>query len=101
MRGGRASSRRKGRTFRGTAIIRNQRGLHARAAAVFVKVAGTFDVEVSVSKGDLTVSGHSILGLMMLAAASGNALELIATGPDAKQAVAALTALIENMFEDH
>ncbi len=99
MRGGRASSRRKGRTFRGTAIIRNQRGLHARAAARIVKLAGTFDVDVSVSKGNLTGSGQSILGLMMLAAASGNALELIATGPDAEQAVAALTALIENMFE--
>ncbi len=101
MRGGRASSRRKGRTFRGTAIIHNQRGLHARAAARFVKLAGTFDVDVSVSKGDLTVSGHSILGLMMLAAVSGSALELIAIGPDAEQAVAALTALVENRFEEH
>lgn len=101
MRGGEASTRRQGRTSRGTAIIRNQRGLHARAAARFVKLAGTFDVDVSVSKGDLTVSGHSILGLMMLAAASGSAVELIATGPDAKQAVAALTALIENRFEEH
>ena len=101
MRDGQASSRRQGHTFRGTAIIRNQRGLHARAAARFVKLAGAFDVDVSVSKGDLTVSGHSILGLMMLAGASGSALELIATGPDAKQAVAALTALIENRFEEH
>ena len=97
----RAPTPRAGATARGTAGVRTQRGLHARAAARFVKLAGTFDVEVSVSKGDLTVSGHSILGLMMLAAASGSAVELVATGPDAKQAVAALTALIENMFEEH
>ncbi len=101
MRGGEASTRRQGRTSRSNAIIRNQRGLHARAAARFVKLAGTFDVDISVIKGDQTVSGHSILGLMMLAGASGGTLELIATGPDAKQAVAALTALIENRFEEH
>jgi len=101
MRGIKASFRRKKRTCKGTATIRNQRGLHARAAARFVKLAGTFDADVSVSRGDVTVSGHSILGLMMLAAASGSEIEVLATGADARQAVDALTALVENRFEEH
>ena len=61
MRGGEASTRRQGRTSRGTAIIRNQRGLHARAAARVAQLAGTFDGDVTASTGDHTVAGHSML----------------------------------------
>ena len=50
------------------AVIRNQRGLHARAAAKFVKLVGQFDADIRVSRAGQTVSGHSIMGLMMLAA---------------------------------
>ena len=56
--------------------IVNQRGLHARAAAKFVKMASTFDAEVVVSKDGVEVSGQSIMGLMMLAAATGSEIEL-------------------------
>jgi phosphocarrier protein len=82
------------------ATICNQRGLHARAAARFVKTAGLFDAEVSVRKNGTEVSGRSIMGLMMLAAAPGAVIELVATGPQAKAAVTALANLIECKFDE-
>lgn len=80
--------------------ICNQRGLHARAAARFVKTAGQFDAEVVVRKNGTEVSGRSIMGLMMLAAAPGTVIELAATGPQAEAAVTALTKLIECKFDE-
>ena len=85
---------------RRVATICNQRGLHARAAARFVKTAGQFDAEVVVRKNGTEVSGRSILGLMMLAAAPGTVIELAATGPQAEAAVTALTKLIECKFDE-
>ena len=78
----------------------NGRGLHARAAAKFVKLAGVFEAEVVVAKRDTEVSGSSIMGLMMLAAAPGCELEVRATGASAEEAVAALAALIANGFDE-
>jgi phosphocarrier protein len=83
-----------------TVTIQNQRGLHARASAKFVKVAGAYDAEVLVRKNDTEVSGCSIMGLMMLAAAPGSEIELRATGPAAEEAVNALTALIISKFDE-
>jgi phosphocarrier protein len=80
--------------------IVNQRGLHARAAAKFVKLAGTFRAEITVAKKDIEVSGSSIMGLMMLAAAPGCGLELRASGPGAAQAVSALAELVANRFDE-
>ena len=80
--------------------IVNRKGLHARAAARFVKLAGTFDAEISVAKRDAIVSGLSIMGLMMLAAAPGCPLELRATGRAANEALAALAALVERKFDE-
>ncbi|WP_282604427.1 HPr family phosphocarrier protein [Pelagibius sp. Alg239-R121] len=80
--------------------IQNQRGLHARASAKFVKVAGAFDAEVLVRKNDTEVSGCSIMGLMMLAASPGSQIELRATGPAAEEVVNALTALIVSKFDE-
>ncbi len=80
--------------------IINSRGLHARAAAKFVRLASTFNAEVTVIKNDTEVSGSSIMGLMMLAAAPGCALELHARGPAASAAVVALADLIANRFEE-
>jgi phosphocarrier protein HPr len=82
------------------ATICNQRGLHARAAARFVKTAGLFDADVRVRKNGTDVSGRSILGLMMLAAAPGTVIELAATGPQAEAAVTALAKLIECKFDE-
>lgn len=80
------------------ATIANRRGLHARAAAKFVKLAGQFEAEVLVVKRGMEVSGLSIMGLMMLAAGPGCTIELKGRGKDAVQAVQALVELIEAKF---
>ncbi len=85
---------------RAVVTIVNERGLHARAAAKFVKLAGTFDAEVKVIKNGTAVSASSILGLMMLAAAPGCEVELRARGPAAAAAVEALTELIAKKFDE-
>lgn len=80
--------------------ILNQRGLHARAAAKFVKLADQFVAEVTVVKGDMSVSGRSIMGLMMLAAAPGTDIEIRAKGQDAAAAIAAIADLIARKFDE-
>jgi phosphocarrier protein HPr len=87
-------------SVRGRVIICNPRGLHARAAAKLVKLAGAFDAEVTVRANGSEVPGSSIMGLMMLAAATGCELEIQATGPDAIAAVEALIALVEHGFDE-
>lgn len=81
-------------------VIRNQRGLHARAAAKFVKTAEAFDARVTVVKDDSEVQGTSIMGLMMLAAAPGTEITLRATGTEREAALDALVALIERKFDE-
>jgi phosphocarrier protein len=83
-----------------TVRICNPRGLHARAAAKFVKSAGTFAAEVTVSREGNNVSGLSIMGLMMLAAANGSEIEIRATGADAAAASDALCKLVEAGFDE-
>ena len=94
----RNTARDGGGTIRRQATILNTRGLHARAAAKFAKAAGDFDAVVTVCRGDQTVSGLSIMGLMMLAASPGSELTLEATGPEADAALDALEALIMDKF---
>jgi phosphocarrier protein len=81
-------------------VIENQRGLHARAAAKFVKLVGGFDADVSVRKDGQIVSGSSIMGLMMLAAGAGSEIELVASGRQAKEAVDGLVRLVANRFDE-
>ena len=95
-----ASSGSRGTVAGRTAVIRNQRGLHARAAAKMVETANRFDAEITVSKGGLEVSGRSILGLMMLAAAPDSEIRLSARGAGAEEAVEALCRLVEEKFEE-
>lgn len=83
-----------------TVTIVNARGLHARAAAKFVKAAAEFDAQVEVVKDDDAVAGTSILGLMMLAAGIGTTLLLRASGPAAEAAADALAALIARGFDE-
>jgi phosphocarrier protein len=78
--------------------ITNRRGLHARASAKFVTLASGFDAEVLVSHDGSSVTGTSIMGLMMLAAAMGDEIEISATGPDAEAAVAKLAGLVLDKF---
>ncbi len=85
---------------RTTVTIVNERGLYARAAAKFVKLAGAFEAEVTVVKNGTEVPGSSILGLMMLAAAPGCELELRAHGPAAHAVIGALRELVEKKFDE-
>ncbi len=93
--GGRAAG-----PLRTVLAIVNKRGLHARAAAKFVKCAEAHEAQIWVSRLDMRVSGLSIMGLMMLAAAPGCKVTVEASGPAAAAAMAALTALVEGGFHE-
>ena len=84
--------------LRRTLAIANKRGLHARAAAKFVRTVGQFDASVRVAFKGQEVSGLSIMGLMMLAAGIGSTIELTCSGPQATEAMAALSTLVESKF---
>jgi len=80
--------------------IVNKRGLHARASAKFVKLASSFEAEVRVSKDGQTVDARSIMGLMMLAAGPGSAIEIEAEGSEAVAALDALVELVSRRFDE-
>ena len=80
--------------------IRNQRGLHARAAAKFVKLANDFEADIQVRRGELSANGRSIMGLMMLAAGPGTTITVEATGPQAAEVIEALAALVTGRFTE-
>ena len=79
-------------------IIQNKKGLHARAAASFVKSIEGLDANVFVSRTGQEVGGDSIMGLMMLAASKGTTIHIRATGSDAKKALDTLTLLVDAKF---
>ncbi len=81
-----------------TLPIANKRGLHARAAAKFVRTVGQYDASVRVAFKGQEVSGLSIMGLMMLAAGIGSSIELTCSGRQAMEAMVALSALVEGKF---
>ena len=81
-----------------TVIISNRLGLHARAAAKFVRVAAGFTAEINVQSGRRKVSGKSIMGIMMLAAGRGAEILISADGPDEAAAIAALETLVNDRF---
>ena len=78
----------------------NQAGLHARPAALLVKLAGSFSSAIHVEKEGLQVNGKSIMGVLMLAAERGSTLRFSAAGDDAEEALQALTALVNRGFEE-
>jgi len=78
--------------------IVNKHGLHARPAAEMVKVASKFKADITISRDDLEVNGKSIMGVMMLAAEYGAIITLRATGPDADDALDALSSLVASRF---
>ena len=80
--------------------IVNQRGLHARASAKFVKCAEGFDADITVSRDGLSVPGTSLMGLMMLGAAMGTSIIVSAAGPQAEAALVGLAALVASKFEE-
>ena len=83
-----------------TVEIVNERGLHARASAKFVKLAAAFDAEVTVTRDGTTVDARSIMGLMMLAAGLGSTIEIPADGPEAQPALDALVELVQGRFDE-
>ena len=80
--------------------IVNERGLHARAAAKFVSLVGTFQSAVTVSKDGVSVAGGSILGLMTLSASLGSAIDVAVEGPDEAVAADAIDALVSSGFDE-
>lgn len=78
--------------------IINELGLHARPAAMFVKLANEFSCEITVEKGQEQVNGKSIMGIMMLAAGKGSKIKVTAEGPDAQEAIIEIEKLIQSKF---
>ena len=81
-----------------TLKIVNEKGLHARASAKFVEVVEAHDAEAMVAKDGLSVSGDSIMGLLMLAASRGTTIEVRTSGAEADKLASALTALVAARF---
>jgi phosphocarrier protein len=79
-------------------VIQNELGLHLRAAAAFVKVADRFQSDITMFRDEDEANGKSIIALVTLAASRGTAVRIVADGPDADEAVAALTHLIQVDF---
>src|SRR5690606_15319460 len=90
-------SAKDGRIVRDLVIV-NQRGLHARASAKFVQVAGAYRASVAVEKDGMKVGGTSIMGLMMLAASPGCSIRVTTRGPEAGKAMAAIEDLVATRF---
>jgi phosphocarrier protein len=80
--------------------IVNELGLHARPAAAFVKIAGAYRAQISVSRDDMVVNGKSIMGVMTLAAEPGSELVIRAEGADAQAAADALAELVAKGFHE-
>ncbi|WP_336979445.1 HPr family phosphocarrier protein [Brevundimonas nasdae] len=87
-------------TVTATLNICNTRGLHARASAKFVKLASSFESEIHVTRDGVTVDARSIMGLLMLGAGIGCSIEVSADGPDAEEAMEALTDLVARKFDE-
>ncbi|MFW5450609.1 MAG: HPr family phosphocarrier protein [Methylophagaceae bacterium] len=83
-----------------TFTIINKLGLHARAAAKLVTTASQFEADIQITKGERTVNGKSIMGLMMLAAAKGTKITVCANGDDAQHAIQSIELLINDYFEE-
>ena len=79
-------------------VVKNEYGIHARPAALFVKKAGEFESEIKVEKGGVEVSGKSIMGLLTLESPKGSTLKITAVGPDAERALDALQELFDHRF---
>ena len=81
-------------------LVTNQLGMHARAAARFVKTAARYEAVVTVTRGETTIDGKSILGLLFLAAAKGSRLRIHTSGREAGPALEALTRLVQDGIGD-
>jgi phosphocarrier protein HPr len=89
-----------GKEWEAEVQVVNRAGMHARPAAMLVKLAGSFTANIHVEKDGLQVNGKSIMGVLMLAAEQGSTLRFIAVGEDAEEAIDALTDLVRRGFEE-
>lgn len=85
---------------RAVLTIENRLGLHARAAVLLVQTANRYEAEVSIAKDGQSVSGRSIMGVMTLAAAQGNTIEIVTSGPQAPEALEAIRELVAAKFNE-
>ena len=90
-----------GRAVAQRLTICNERGLHARASARFVRMAEHFDADITVTREGVTVGGTSIMGLMMLAAGPGSTILVKATGRQAREALEAIATLVSSGFDEN
>jgi len=81
-------------------VIKNELGLHARPAAIFVQIANKFDCDILVKHGRREVNGKSIMGILMLAAGKGSKITIKAEGPDSRAAMTELEKLLAGEFDD-
>lgn len=81
-------------------VIKNKLGMHARAAAKFVKLAATFKSKIELERKKQRVNGKSIMGVMMLAASQGTQVTIHAEGNDARESIDQLEKLINNRFDE-
>ena len=89
---------RNGTVVEREAVVENELGFHARAAALFVKHAGSFGCEIFVCKNGLEINAKSIMGILMLAMPRGETFSIRASGEDAAEAVDALCDLVKGKF---
>ncbi len=87
-------------TLQNTVTIVNKRGLHARAAAKFMKLAGQFKCEINVSRNDMIVPGRSLMGLLTLGASIGKEITIACNGADAQDALDALCDVVNRGFDE-
>jgi phosphocarrier protein len=85
-------------SHRAEVMIRNKKGLHARASAKFVTCAERFSAQIRVSRDGQTVGGTSIMGLLTLAASQGTTITIVAEGAEAREALLALVVLVKDGF---
>ncbi len=89
-----------GRALAQQMTIVNRKGLHARASARFVRISECYDADIKVTREGTTVAGNSIMGLMMLGAGPGSTILVQASGRQAREALDAITTLVENGFDE-
>ncbi len=82
-------------------MIKNKLGLHARAAALFVRLSNKFSSDIKLIKDGYEVNGKSILGVLSLAAIQGSEVKIVTTGQDAEEALSEIERLIENKFGEN
>jgi phosphocarrier protein HPr len=95
-----AAKNNSGQTVTKELVVGNKLGLHARPAAMFVRVANRFSSDILVEKDGEEINGKSIMGLMLLAAGCGSRLKVTATGGDANEMIKALEELIARKFDE-